>query len=142
MDEEIPPLVSAADWARTPPDVRQAFLSLVELVREFSAQVQDLRAQLKQTSHNASKPPSSDPPSAPPASPPRVARGRKCGAQPGHSDQQRPLLPGDQLDAIVALRPTRCSHCQTALALDLPLRGPLWVYQIIELPPITPIVTE
>jgi transposase len=142
MDEEIPPLVSAADWAKTPPEVQQAFVSLVDLVRELSAQVQELRSQLKQTSHNSSKPPSSDPPAAPPPSTPRVARGRKRGGQPGHADQQRPLLPEDQLDAIVALRPTSCSHCQTVLAPELPRSGPIWVYQIVELPPITPTVTE
>src|SRR5690242_18901511 len=111
MQEEPPPLVSAADWAKTPPEVQRAFLSLVDLVRELSAQVQVLRAQLKQTSHNSSKSPSSDPPSAPPSPAPGVPRGRKRGAQPGHSDQQRPLLPEDQLDAIVALRPTSCLHC-------------------------------
>jgi transposase len=142
MDEEIPPLVSATDWAKTPPEVRQAFLSLVDLVRELSTQVQELRAQLKQTSHNSSKPPSSDPPSAPLPPAPRVARGCTRGGQPGHSDQQRPLLPEDQLDAIVALRPTTCSHCQAALSVDLSLSGPIWVYQIVELPPITPTVTE
>jgi len=142
MDEEIPPLVSAADWAKTPPEVRQAFVALVDLVRELSAQVQELRAQLKQTSHNSSKPPSSDPPFAPPPPTSRVARGRKRGAQPGHTDQQRPLLPEDQLDAIVALRPTRCAQCQATLAPDLPLSGPIWVYQIVELPPIMPTVTE
>ena len=142
MDEEIPPLVSATDWAKTPPDVRQAFVSLVDLVRELSAQVQELRAQLKQTSHNSSKPPSSDPPSAPPAPAPRVTRGRTRGGQPGHPDQQRPLLPEDQLDAIVAVRPTSCSHCQAALAPELPLSGPIWVYQVWELPPLKPTVTE
>jgi transposase len=142
MDEEIPPLVSATDWAKTPPDVRQAFVALVDLVRELSAQLQEVRTQLKQTSHNSSKPPSSDPPSAPPPSPARVTRGRKRGGQPGHSNQQRPLLPEDQLDAIVALRPTGCSHCQAILSSDLPLSGPIWVYQIVELPPIKPTVTE
>lgn len=140
-DDDIPPLVSAADWAQTPPDVRQAFLSLVDMVHALSARVQELEALLKQTSRNTSKPPSSDPPNAPPAVP-RVPRGKPKGAQPGHPDQQRPLLPENQLDAIVPLRPTVCSHCQTSLAPDLPLVGPIAVYQIAELPPFKPIVTE
>jgi transposase len=140
-DDDIPPLVSAVDWARTPPDVQAAFLSLVEMVRALSVRVKELEAQLKQTSRNTSKPPSSDPPSAPPA-PARVPRGKPKGAQPGHPDQQRPLLPEDQLDAIVPLRPTTCSHCQAPLSADLPLAGPLAVYQIWELPPIKPLVTE
>src|SRR5205085_2616363 len=142
MDDEPPPVVSAADWATTPSDVQLAFLSLVDMVRELSAQVLELRARLNHTSHNSAQPPSRDPPSTPPTSPARVARGRKRGAQPGHSDQQRPLLPEDQLDAVVALRPTNCSHCQASLSPDLPLSGPIWVYQIVELPPIKPTVTE
>jgi hypothetical protein len=32
MDEETPPLVSATDWAQTPPDVQVAFLALVDMV--------------------------------------------------------------------------------------------------------------
>src|SRR3954468_24474066 len=98
MDEhdDIPPLVSAADWARTPPDVKLTFLSLVDMVRDLSARVRELEAQLKQTSRNSSKPPSSDPPSPPPT-PPRVPRGKPKGAQPGHPDQQRPLVPPDQV---------------------------------------------
>jgi hypothetical protein len=42
-DDEIPPLVSAADWAQTPPHVRDAFLSLVAMVRELSARVKERR---------------------------------------------------------------------------------------------------
>lgn len=141
MDDAPPPLVSAADWAQTPPDVQLAFLTLVDLVRELSARVQDLEQRLKQTSRNTSKPPSSDPPSTPPP-PPRTPRGRLRGGQPGHADQQRPLLPTDQVDTIVPLRPTVCTHCQTPLAADLPISGPVWYCQVWELPPITPIVTE
>jgi hypothetical protein len=55
-------VASATDWALTPPDVRTAFLSLVQMVRELSTRVQDLEVQLKLTSRNSSKPPSSDPP--------------------------------------------------------------------------------
>src|SRR6478736_3643955 len=89
MDEDdIPPLVSAADWTRTPPDVKHAFLALVDMVQALSARVRELEAQLKQTSRNTSKPPSSDPPSTPSA-PPRVPRGKPKGAQHGHPDQQR-----------------------------------------------------
>ena len=142
MHDEPPPLVSAADWANTPPDVQLAFLSLVDMVRQLSAELQELRARLNQTSHNSSKPPSSDPPSAPPPPTPRVPRGRPRGAQAGHPDQQRPFLPEDQLDEIVPLRPSSCPHCQTELSADLPLCGQIWATQICELPPIVPIVTE
>jgi transposase len=142
MDDDPPPLVSAADWVQTPPAVQLAFLTLVDLVHDLSAQVQDLRARLNQTSRNSSQPPSSDPPSAPPAPPARLPRGRTRGAQKGHPDQQRPLLPPQQVDTIVPLRPTICPHCRTGLASDLPLSGPVWYCQIWEVPPIRPIVTE
>lgn len=139
--DDTPPLVSAEDWAHTPPDVQLAFLSLVDMVRALSAEVQELRARLTQTSHNSSKPPSSDPPSAPPT-PARVPRGRKAGAQPGHSDQQRPLHPPEQVDTIIPLRPTCCPNCQTLLARDLALTGPTWYCQVWELPPLQALVTE
>jgi transposase len=82
MPDDLPPLVSAEDWAQTPPDVRTAYLTLVDMVRELSMRLQELEARLKQTSRNTSKPPSSDPPSSPPP-PPRVPRGKPKGAQPG-----------------------------------------------------------
>lgn len=141
MDDAAPPLVSAADWAQTPPDVQLAFLTLVDLMRELSTRVQDLEQRLKQTSRNTSKPPSSDPPSAPPPAP-RPPRGRSRGGQPGHAEQQRPLVPSDQVDTVVPLRPTTCAHCQTPMAPDLPLSGPIWYCQVWELPPIRPVVTE
>jgi len=80
MPDDLPPLVSAEDWAQTPPEVQQAFLTLVDMVRQLSARVHSLEARLKQTSRNTSKPPSSDPPSAPPP-PPRVERGKPKGAR-------------------------------------------------------------
>jgi transposase len=140
--DEPPPLVSAADWAKTPPQVQQAFLTLVEMVQMLSAEVQELRVRVTQTSRNSSKPPSSDPPSAPPAAVPRVPRGRKAGAQQGHPDQQRPLLPPEQVDTIVVLRPNTCPSCHTTFAPDLPLSGPTWYCQIWELPPIRAHLTE
>jgi transposase len=141
MQEERPPLVSAADWAKTPPSVRAAYLELVQMVRDLSVEVQELRARVNQTSRNSSKPPSSDPPSAPP-SPTRVPRGRQRGAQQGHTPQQRPLVPPDQVDEIVVLRPTLCPVCHTTLPPSLPDALPIERHQVWELPPITCTVTE
>ena len=142
MDEDdIPPLVSAIDWAHTPPDVKQAFLTLVDMVRDLSAHVRDLEAQLKQTSRNTSKPPSSDPPSAPPA-PPRVLRGKPQGAQKGHPDQQRSLLPPEQVDELIVCQPQRCPDCATALTPNLPDALPPSRTQVCELPPLRAHITE
>jgi transposase len=140
-DDDIPPLVSASDWALTPPDVRNAFLSLVQMVRELSARVQELEAQLKLTSRNSSKPPSSDPPSAP-SKPPRVQRGKSRGAQAGHADHQRLLLPPDEVAEMVVCHPRQCSECQTALTPDLPDALPPTRRQVVELPSIVAHVTE
>ena len=140
MPDEPPPLVSATDWANTPPAVREAFLTLVDMVRQLSVEVQELRVRVNQTSKNSSKPPSSDPPGT--MLPARPARGRKRGAQPGHPEQQRPLLPSDQVDEIVVLQPTCCPVCSTALEADLPDATVPVRTQVWELPPITPQVTE
>jgi transposase len=140
-DDAIPPLVSATDWARTPPDVRDAFRSLVQMLRELSARVQELEAQPKLTSRTSSKPPSSDPPSAPPK-PPRVQPGKPRGAQTGHADQQRPLLPPDEVDEMVVCHPRQCPECQTALLPDLPDALPPTRRPVSELPPIVAHVTE
>src|SRR6266508_4860335 len=141
MQDDRPPLISAADWAKTPPAVRAAYLDLVQMVLDLSIEVQELRARVNQTSRNSSQPPSADPPSAPPP-PARVPRGRKRGAQPGHPDQHRPLVPPDQVDKIVVLRPTTCPVCATALPPDLPDAMPVERHQVWELPPITPTITE
>jgi transposase len=141
MDEDIPPLVSAADWTQTPPEVQVAFLALVDMVYSLSARVRELEAQLKQTSRNSSKPPSSDPPSTPPA-PPRVARGKPKGAQKGHAEQQRPLLPPDQVDKLIICHPQQCPDCATALPPDLPDAQPAIRTQVWELPPLRAHITE
>lgn len=111
------------------------------MVRDLSVEVQELRARLNQTSRNSSQPPSADPPSAPPP-PARVPRGRSRGAQTGHAPQQRSLVPPDQVDEIVVLRPTLCPVCQTALPPDLPDAMPIERHQVWELPPITCTITE
>jgi transposase len=141
MQDDRPPLVSAADWAKTPPAVRAAYLELVQMIRDLSTEVQELRARLTQTSRNSSQPPSADPPSAPPP-PARVPRGRSRGAQSGHARQQRPLVPPDQVDEIVVLRPTRCPVCDTTLPPSLPDALPVERHQVWELPPITCMITE
>ena len=140
-DDDIPPLVSAADWACTPPDVKHAFLTLVDRVRNLSARLRDLEAQLKQTSRNTSKPPSSDPPSAPPA-PPRVLPGKPIGAQKDHPNQQRPLLPPEQVDELIVCQPQCCPDCASALTPHLPDALPPTRTQVCELPPLRAHITE
>lgn len=77
---------------------------------ELHRKIEDLEARLNQNSKNSSKPPSSDPPSAPPR-PPKPPTGRSPGGQPGHPGHSRPLLPPDQVDKILVLKPEGCRHC-------------------------------
>jgi transposase len=51
----------------------------------------------------------------------------------------RPLIPVDEVQEVVVIKPEQCRHC------DAPLRGDdpkPWRHQVIELPPIKPVVTE
>jgi transposase len=149
MDDELLPLnITPEDWAQTPPAVQLALLTLVDLVRDLTAQLQtqraeinELRARLNQTSQNSSKPPSSDPPSAPPR-PTRTPRGKPKGAQLGHSDQQRPLVPPEHIDELVVLYPSACPVCTSSLAPNLPDALPVTRTQVWELPPFRPHITE
>lgn len=137
MDEPPRPTeLSEETWQATPREVR-LFLAL--LVEKIAA----LEARLHQTSQNSSKPPSSDPPSAPPP-PVKTLRGKPKakGAQPGHPDQQRTLLPEDQVHQVVPVHPTCCPHCHDMLPATLrpvcrPERQQVW-----ELPEVQPVVTE
>ena len=103
----------------------------------LEARVADLEARLGQNSHNSSRPPSSDPPS--------VARGRRPpstrnpGGQPGHEGHQRMVVPEEQVDRIVAVKPRHCRRCGGPLAgADAaPTR-----HQVMELPRVRPRVTE
>jgi transposase len=104
-------------------------------IRHLEARLTDLEARLNQDSSNSSKPPSSDPPHAKPA-PPRTPSEKRKGGQPGHPRHTRPDLPPD---TIVELRPEVCGRCRHPLTGDDP--EPL-CHQVIELPPIRPVVTE
>ena len=133
--------VTPEDWARTPASVQEAYRTLLDVFSNMEARVQLLEAQNRQTSRNSSKPPSSDPPSAPPP-PPRVPRGRKRGAQAGHADQQRALVPPDQVDQFVVLHPQLCPECQSLLPTTLPDAQPPQPHQVWELLPRLVHVTE
>ena len=50
-----------------------------------------------------------------------------------------PLIPVDEVDEVVVLKPEQCTHCQAPLSGDDPTP---WRHQVIEMPPIKPVVTE
>jgi transposase len=144
--------ISEADWQATPASVRafilvqqqeiqalrQANDELRSQLTALATELASLREQVGRSSRNSSKPPSSDGPGfKPPAR--RKGSGRKRGAQPGHPGSGPELLPIERVDAVVDHHPEACRRCGSLLAGEDP--EPLR-HQLIEIPPIAPVVTE
>ncbi|MGH7361984.1 MAG: DUF6444 domain-containing protein, partial [Candidatus Methylomirabilales bacterium] len=119
-------------------ELRAQVVARAAEVAALEAKVAALEEQLRQTSQNSSRPPSTDPPAVE-RFPKRPPSGRRPGAQPGHDAQYRPLLPVDQVSVVVPVRPSQCQRCGT------PVRGTDPTprrHQVTETPPVRPIVTE
>ena len=102
------------------------------------ARIEQLEALLRQNSQNSSKPPSSDPPSAP-APPAKKKSKRKRGGQPGHPGHFRSLLPTEEVDRVIPVKPDACGRCGRKLRGEdpAPQRRQVW-----DLPPVRPQVDE
>ena len=122
----------------------QDLLDLVHKQQEQIAHLQQQLAnatnQLNTNSTNSSLPPSSDrfhrkrrPPPAP--GQPR----KKSGAQPGHPQHLRLLVPPEQVNKTIPCKPTTCRRCGKSLAGSDP--NPLR-HQVAEIPVIVPDVVE
>ena len=112
--------------------------ALEAAVQRLEATVQHLTERLQQDSRNSSRPPSTDPPQAPKRAR-REPSGRRPGGQPGHDGQARALVPVEEVDVVIAVKPERCRRCQYPLQGEdaQPER-----HQVTEIPPIKPVVTE
>jgi transposase len=140
------------DWNHTPPAVQAVVITLCHLVQTLQAQVGSLQAevtalqsevaqlreQLGRNSQNSSQPPSSDAPSARPR-PKRPPSGRKPGGQAGHLGHGRKLIPVEQVQHVIDLKPTACDQCGALLLGEdaQPVRR-----QVTDLPRVEPEVTE
>jgi transposase len=141
---DTPAALSSDLWARTPPEAQAYIRALESRLTALEARVQTLQEQnralqerLHQNSRNSSRPPSSDPPQSPR---PRRPRGqRRRGGQPGHPGHTRTLLPVEEVDEVVVLKPDQCRGCYAPLWGDDPVP---FRHQVIEIPPIQPVVTE
>src|SRR2546422_4421560 len=141
---ETPRAIPHDMWEQLPPEVQayiQALEARVEALEAMVPALQEhnraLQEQLNQTSRNSSRPPSSDPPHSERPHRPRSTRRR--GGQPGHPGHTRTLVPVDEVDEVVVIKPAQCTHCQAPLSGDDPTP---WRHQVIEIPPIKPVVTE
>ncbi len=130
---ETPPTLPHEVWERTPPEA-QAYIRALEarvetmasMVDTLQEQVRTLQDQLNQTSQNSSRPPSSDPPQH--RRPHRPQSHRRRGGQPGHPGHTRTLIPVEEVDEMVVLKPEQCTHCQAPLSGDDPTP---WRHQVI-----------
>ena len=137
--------IAEADWLATPAAVRAFILAQQQEIEQLRSQLAalatelaSLRERIGRSSRNSSKPPSSDGPGfKPPAR--RKGSGRKRGGQPGHPGAGPELLPIERVDEVVDHHPDACRRCGSLLAGEDP--DPLR-HQVIEIPPITPVVIE
>lgn len=98
----------------------------------------DLKSRLNQNSRNSSKPPSSDPPSTP-LRLPKPPTGRSPGGQPGHEGSTFKLVPVEEVDRVVAVKPERCLDCGHRLSgIDPDPKR----HQVTEIPPVKPVIIE
>jgi transposase len=134
---ETLPALSHAVWERTPPEAQAYIRALEARVETLASMVYTFQEQLNQTSRNSSRPPSSDLPSH--ARPPRPRSQRRRGGQPGHPGQTRTLVPVEEVDEVVVLKPEQCRGCHAPLSGDDPTP---FRHQVLELPPIKPVITE
>lgn len=117
--------------ARQPPEAQV-------IIRVLLAKIEELEERINKTPQNSSKPPSTEHPHA--KTPRKKSRSkRKRGGQPGHAKRERPLIPADECDDVILLKPGECRRCGEALVGEdaEPLRHQVW-----ELPEIKPLVTE
>ena len=154
--------ISEQEWAATPQAVRTVLLALQQQVRlmgirftayekqlavlreqvatveDLKAEISELRERLGQNSSNSSRPPSSDPPSYE-RKPKREPQGRKRGGQPGHQGSARRLLPAEEVDHLVELKPPACAACGRKLRGEDPQPER---HQVSEVPVVRAEVTE
>jgi transposase len=144
MDAKRP--FSQALWDQVPATIQDYIQALEARVAALEQTVQRLEEmgrhlteQVQQNSRTSSRPPSSDPPEALGKRPRRGPTGRRPGGQAGHEGHARALVPVEEVDVVVPVKPERCRRCQHPLqGADLqPQR-----HQVTEIPPVKPVVTE
>lgn len=121
-------------------------VDLILIMREQLAALQARVAALEKNSTNSSKPPSSDLPGTGNGKTPshrrnsRQSSGRKSGGQPGHQGSTRELV--DNPDTVIVCAPDTCEGCGFRLPGDVTTNTVIARSQIVDIPPIVPVVTE
>lgn len=132
------PPVTAEQLAALPPEFRVLLQAVIDHYEKRIAALEAEVATLKKTPRNSSLPPSTEHPHAKPA-PQKEKSGKKQGGQPGHPKHERSLIPTEQCQKVVTLKPKACRGCGFRLTGEdsQPLRHQVW-----EIPEIKPLVTE
>lgn len=113
MNTTPPP--SQEVWRRTPAEAQGYIRALEARVAALEATIQRRMERLRQDSQHSSRSPSSDPLQATKPRSPHAPSGRKPGGQPGHEGQTRALVPVEDVDGVIPVKPAQCSRCQHRL---------------------------
>jgi transposase len=162
MEKPLPELlatISPQEWSQVPEKVVTLIEELVRRIEVLEQGMTELRhenamlrhenamlrqenamlkEQLKRNSGNSSQPPSQDPPGYKPNR--QASSGKKRGGQAGHKGYERQLYPLEKCQSVIEHYPIECNGCGTAIRSDS--LGRVYRHQVIELPPVTPIITE
>jgi transposase len=144
VPDDVPTLQQMVRELRTVVQEQQALLAVLpELqatVTRLQEQVRELSEQKNRNSGNSSRPPSSDPPWR--QRPKKPPTGKKRGGQQGHPGAFRALQPQSAVDHVVVCTPAACGHCGASFPEGAPTRRKVRRFQVVELPPIRPEITE
>ena len=118
----------------------QALIDVLwDTLRQMQTRLLELEEQVRLTSRNSSKPPSSDGPARERRYPERPKSGRRGGGQPGHPGVTRALVPLPEVDQVYPCWPVAQCPCGGEIRV---MDAPCERHQVFELPAIRPHVTE
>jgi transposase len=147
MEKTVPELIaaiSAEEWAQVPLSVLKLIEELVRRMDKIEQEMAELRTenellkeQLARTSANSSQPPSKNPQGFKPNR--KKPTGKKRGGQIGHTGHERKLYPLEMCVEVIDHYPQKCGKCGAAVDLS---SGQIYRHQIVEVPPVKPIVIE
>lgn len=132
------PPITPEQLAALPSEVRVVVEAIIQHYEQRIAQLEAQLAGFRKTPQNSSLPSGTQHPHAKPALAKSKSK-KNRGGQPGHQKCERPLIPTEQCEEVVPLKPKTCRRCGSKLTGTdhQPLRHQVW-----ELPRIQPVVTE
>jgi len=132
------PPITPEQLAALPPEVRAVVEAMMLHYEQRIARLEAELAGFRKNPQNSSLPPSSQHPHAkvPPA---RKNSKKNRGGQPGHQRFERKLIPAEDCNEVVTVKPDTCRRCGSGLTGtdQHPLRHQVW-----DIPEIKPIITE